>query len=776
MGTATMDIDDHGGINFPVIRDEVNTNSYQQTETVNPHDIHYHARREVNTPESMEVDEGKSDSSRSALASVGITRRFKGTGVCFDNRMTLHANADFTASPHHPEDPRRITSIITALVDAGLIYAGSNSDVWLQQELERCPNKYMKRIRAREATEAEICLCHSAQVYLWAKQLANLTSKALRDMTDMMDAGRKSLYVGNLTFVAALLSAGGAIETCKNVVEDRVKNAFAVIRPPGHHAERDDSMGFCIFNNVPIAAKVCMADYPEKCRKVLIVDWDVHHGNGIQNIFYEDPNVLYISLHVYQEGEFYPGPPDVEGAEDGNITSIGAGLGKGMNVNIGWHDQGMGDGEYMAAFQRIVLPIAAEFDPDLVIVSAGFDAAAGDELGGCYVTPACYSQMTALLMTLANGRVAVCLEGGYDLKAISASALAVAQTLMGEPPQSLPLPPINNVADYILRQVRRLQSPYWNCMRGEPKAIQMTADEIASSRVPRITVAEAVQVTRRRLLLEMHKMYPLYIQRDIISSTFENQVLVTPNFTQTKNVVVFIHDAIEVRPGFGLDTQFFPGLSDFRDPQSFYMKDFKDIDFAVVDVNIPEHLPNLPIILPHPIGLGVESPSTGRDTQTIELLCYLWDNFLNFNSTESIVVVGAGSGFHAFHKLLLQRDCTEKVELIFGFLDDRAQMPKILKSPSDDNLSRWYKKRVNLWVDGGNQIWADDSDMQRKIAKNKYGNVVKGGIRTMELVRDTVMKNVMDHFGIKKEPREEKKLSREKDTSENHFGTVIFSD
>ena len=262
-----------------------------------------------------------------------------------------------------------------------------------------------------------------------------------------------------------MISAGGAIETCKNVVAGNVKNAIAVIRPPGHHAEETESMGFCIFNNVPIAAKVCMQDYPEICRKVLILDWDVHHGNGIQNMFYSDPNVLYISLHVYRNGDFYPGLPDEEGIPDGNIDKIGVGVGVGKNINIGWHDQGMGDGEYIAAFQRIVMPIAQEFDPDLVIVSAGFDAAAGDELGGCFVTPACYSHMTHMLMSLANGKVAVCLEGGYNLRAISRSALAVAKTLMGEPPQRLVLPPLNRAAAQVLDTVKQHHAPYWDCMR-----------------------------------------------------------------------------------------------------------------------------------------------------------------------------------------------------------------------------------------------------------------------------------------------------------------------
>jgi len=317
--------------------------------------------------------------------------------------MKLHANADFSGSSAHPEDPRRIEAIMQEFRDGGLVFTGTELE--LKETLKKSPTSWMWRIKARPATKEEICTVHHVAHYDWVEHTDMMSSQELRTMTETFDSGRKSLYVGSLTYQAALISAGGAIETCKNVVAGTVKNAIAVIRPPGHHAEANESMGFCIFNNVPIAARVCMTDYPETCRRVLILDWDVHHGNGIQNMFYSDPNVLYISLHVYQNGMFYPGQPDVDGIPDGGLDKIGAGPGVGKNINIGWHDQGMGDAEYMAAFTKIVMPVAQEFDPDLVIVSAGFDAAAGDELGGCWVTPACYSHMTHMLMSLADGKV-----------------------------------------------------------------------------------------------------------------------------------------------------------------------------------------------------------------------------------------------------------------------------------------------------------------------------------------------------------------------------------
>lgn len=456
------------------------------------------------------------------------------TGVCYDDRMKLHANADFGGKPHHPEDPGRIEYIFTKFKKAGLIFLGSDAEAL---ELKRTnPTLYMWRIPSRQATEAEITLVHLASHYDWVKALSTMSTEELRRITKIMDAGRESIYVGSMTYEAALVSAGGAIETCKAVVSGEVKNAFAVIRPPGHHAEYDCPMGFCMFNNVPIAAKTCQQDYPDTCRKILILDWDVHHGNGIQNIFYTDPNVLYISIHVYQNGHFYPGQPENPATPDGGPDKCGSEAGIGKNINIGWHDQGMGDGEYMAAFQRIIMPIAQEFDPDFVIISAGFDAANGDELGGCFVTPECYAHMTHMLMSLAGGRVAVCLEGGYNLQAISNSALAVARTLMGEPPPRMQLPKINKEAHKTLDRVRAFQAPYWECMR--PGIISIPA--MVQNGGKRLN--DVLRTHQMAHFSEKYDMYPLYIQREALFRTYENQVLVSREIESVRNVLIVLHD------------------------------------------------------------------------------------------------------------------------------------------------------------------------------------------------------------------------------------------
>ncbi|KAH8820591.1 histone deacetylase [Xylogone sp. PMI_703] len=667
---------------------------------------------DLDLPDSTPDGNSSSSSSTSSggLVSEGHPRQvWAPTGCCYDDRMKLHANADFTANPHHPEDPRRIEAIMKEFKDAGLIYTGSESE--LEKVLKESPTKWMWRIPAREATMAEICTVHTAQHYTWVEGLSEKSSAELREMTIEMDRGRKSLYVGNLTFEAAVLSAGGAIETCKNVVAGRCKNAIAVIRPPGHHAEEKEAMGFCIFNNVPIAVRICQAEYPEICRKVLILDWDVHHGNGTQNMFYDDPNVLYISLHVYQNGLFYPGSPDDETMDDGGIFNCGRGDGVGKNVNIGWHDQGMGDGEYMAAFQRIVMPIAQEFDPDFVIISAGFDAAAGDELGGCFVTPACYSHMTHMMMSLANGKVAVCLEGGYNLRAISRSALAVAKTLMGEPPERMTIPPINREAAKVLNQVRQAQAPYWECMR--PGVIDVK--DLQRRGAERLN--DVIRTYQRRILSQKYNMISLYIQRDKLSRSFEDQVLVTPNLPSAKKILLIIHDPPEL-----LATP--DPFNNRVEPHNAWVSDgvLPYIDWAVangygvLDVNV----------VMHETGREDDNPFLQRPKEEVlqsqlkDLICYLWDNYFETYSAQSIVLMGVGDSYLGIKQLLINRDSKAKVAGCVAFVSGSLRP---VKSETDPSLSTWYKTHSLIYVSPDHACWSDE-ESARKVRKNRFGRVV----------------------------------------------------
>ncbi|KAG0125954.1 hypothetical protein HOY82DRAFT_492184 [Tuber indicum] len=363
------------------------------------------------------------------------------TGLCYDSRMTSHRIIE----GEHPEDPKRISVIYEKIVNCGLV----NDPEFSGTSNPENPG-LLVRIEAREATEREIGLIHSRDQFEFARELEDHDDEQLIMMTNEAD----SVYFNQHTFMCSKLSCGGAIETCLRVAQGHVKNAIAVVRPPGHHATPDCSMGFCIFNNVCVSAKALQERMPD-IKKILILDWDIHHGNGTQDAFYNDPSVLYISLHRFERGTFYPNDPR------GDSTFCGSGQGTGFNVNIPWTEGGKLDGDYIYAFQKLVMPIALEYNPDFVIVSAGFDAAAGDELGECYITPAGFAHMTYMLMSLAKGKMAVCLEGGYNLSSISDSALAVIKVLMGQAPEKILDPVASPAAANVVQQCIDIQMRYW---------------------------------------------------------------------------------------------------------------------------------------------------------------------------------------------------------------------------------------------------------------------------------------------------------------------------
>ncbi|CAD6451949.1 7497f604-a3dc-42be-a176-7ed16bdd1e0e-CDS [Sclerotinia trifoliorum] len=657
--------------------------------------------------------EDEMDSSSSEDTKIIATPRqaYLPTGCCYDDRMKLHATGDFSDNTPHPEDPRRIEAIMRIFKEAGLLYTGSPEDA--DRILKESPTKYMLRIPARVASKDEICTVHYAGHFEWVESLAKKTSEDLRELNKIMDAGRKSLYVGLCTFEAALISAGGAIETCKNVVEGHVKNAIAVIRPPGHHAEANESLGFCVFNNVPVAAKICMLDYPKLCRKVLILDWDIHHGNGTQNMFYEDPNVLYISLHVYENGNFYPGQPDDPDLPDGGIDKVGTGAGIGKNVNIGWPSQGMGDGEYMAAFQKIVMPIAQEFDPDLVIISAGFDAAAGDELGGCFVTPGCYSHMTHMLMSLAGGKVAVCLEGGYNLKAISRSALAVAKTLMGEPPIRQPIPPLNRVAAEVFEEVKYYQSPYWECMRSG------VIDYKEAKFKGAIRLDDIVRNYQSNVLSKNYQMVSLWVQRHQLARSFDHQVMVTPYIKSATKILLIVHDPPELlaTPD-PLTAKVELHNSYLVDPVTEYIGWAIENKIGVMDINIPL---NTEIFPPATGGYHPRSGIFELESQIQDLVGYIWDNFIQLYDSDNIILMGVGDSYLGIKQLLTTRDCRPRIAGVLAFITGSLRP---VKSETDSTLSSWYKSNSEIYVADKHACWNDEESI-RKVRKQRFGNVVR---------------------------------------------------
>ncbi|KAL7624472.1 Histone deacetylase hda1 [Parahypoxylon ruwenzoriense] len=661
---------------------------------------------------NIDAEDSELSSDTDVLIKTMRRRGLLPTGCCYDDRMKLHANADFGPSPHHPEDPRRIEEIMKIFKKAGLVYAGPDSE--LVDILSDTPTKYMWRIPARPATKQEICTVHTSRHYDWVQSLSDMSTRDLRVLSHQLDQGRASLYVGSMSYEAAILSAGGCIETCKNVASGQVKNAFAIIRPPGHHAEYDSPMGFCLFNNVPIGAKVCQNEYPETCRKILILDWDVHHGNGVQNMFYDDPNVLYISLHVFANGDFYPGKPENDMIPDGDLDKVGDGPGQGKNVNIPWPSQGMGDGEYLAAFQKIVMPIAHEFNPDMVIISAGFDAADGDELGGCFVTPGCYAHMTHMLMSLAGGKVAVCLEGGYNLKAISHSALAVARTLMGEPPPKMDIPPIEKEAARVLARVQAVQAPYWECMRpGIVNVPELNDMEKNASRLH-----DVIRGYQRQVLSEKYGMIPLFIQREALYKSFENQVLVTPGIQSKKKVLFLIHDPPELKamPDV-IDNTVDPHNGFVVDGVTSYIDWAYKNNFAILDANIPHYIT-------HPEDIDAYTPRADERTlqrQIQELVCYIWDNYLQLYDFEDLFIVGIGNAYLGVKILLTNRDCKNRIAGVVNFVTGNLRP---VKSETDPDLSTWYKQNSLVYVTNDHACWSDE-DLAKKVLKKRFGGVQK---------------------------------------------------
>ncbi|ELV11238.1 Histone deacetylase 5 [Tupaia chinensis] len=386
------------------------------------------------------------------------TKHLFTTGVVYDTFMLKHQC--MCGNTHvHPEHAGRIQSIWSRLQETGL--------------LSKC-----ERIRGRKATLDEIQTVHSEyhtllygtsplnRQKLDSKKLLGPISQKMYAMLPCGGIGVDSDTVWNEmhSSSAVRMAVGCLVELAFKVAAGELKNGFAIIRPPGHHAEESTAMGFCFFNSVAITAKLLQQKL--NVGKVLIVDWDIHHGNGTQQAFYNDPSVLYISLHRYDNGNFFPG--------SGAPEEVGGGPGIGYNVNVAWTggvDPPIGDVEYLTAFRTVVMPIAHEFSPDVVLVSAGFDAVEGhlSPLGGYSVTARCFGHLTRQLMTLAGGRVVLALEGGHDLTAICDASEACVSALLSVELQPLDEAVLqqkpNNNAVATLEKVIEIQGKHWSCVQ-----------------------------------------------------------------------------------------------------------------------------------------------------------------------------------------------------------------------------------------------------------------------------------------------------------------------
>ncbi len=335
------------------------------------------------------------------------------TGVVLDRRYEAHDTG--AGHPERPERIRAIRELMTQYRRDGLV-----------------------DVEPRLATDAELALNHDRA------HVARVATTAGRAHS-AFDADTP---VCSESYATAALAAGGYLRLLETMLAGDVANGFAFVRPPGHHAEADRAMGFCLFNNVAIGARWLRA---RGVGRILIVDWDVHHGNGTQDSFYDDSETLYVSTHQYP---FYPGT--------GAANEVGRGAAAGRTLNVPL-PAGCGDDEYVAAFTDLIDPVARQFQPEFVLISAGFDADYRDPLAGMQATDAGFGAMTRVLMRIAEehaaGRVAAILEGGYDLGALCAAVPAVLDELSGRSlgeaiPTAVPRAPV-------LTPARAAQRAYW---------------------------------------------------------------------------------------------------------------------------------------------------------------------------------------------------------------------------------------------------------------------------------------------------------------------------
>ncbi|XP_011846797.1 PREDICTED: histone deacetylase 6 isoform X2 [Mandrillus leucophaeus] len=423
------------------------------------------------------------------------------TGLVYDQSMMNHCNL---WDSHHPEVPQRILRIMCRLEELGL--AG------------RCLT-----LTPRPATEAELLTCHSAEYVGHLRATEKMKTRELHRESSNFD----SIYICPSTFACAQLATGAACRLVEAVLSGEVLNGAAVVRPPGHHAEQDAACGFCFFNSVAVAARHAQA-ISGRALRILIVDWDVHHGNGTQHMFEDDPSVLYVSLHRYDHGTFFPM------GDEGASSQIGRAAGTGFTVNVAWNGPRMGDADYLAAWHRLVLPIAYEFNPELVLVSAGFDAARGDPLGGCQVSPEGYAHLTHLLMGLASGRIILILEGGYNLTSISESMAACTRSLLGDPPPllTLPRPPLSGALASITETIQ-VHRRYWRSLR------VMKVEDREGPSSSKLVTKKAPQPAKPRLAERMTTREKKVLEagmRKITSASFGK--VSTPGQTKSETAVV----------------------------------------------------------------------------------------------------------------------------------------------------------------------------------------------------------------------------------------------
>jgi acetoin utilization deacetylase AcuC-like enzyme len=341
------------------------------------------------------------------------------TGVVFSEEFKKHVTGQ-----GHPESPARMDAVARALA------APSLSDK-------------LQAVTPRPAEKEQILLVH------WEHLYDEVQATASRDRT-YLDS---DTVASRDTAATAHLAVGGVLTAVEGVMEGKLSNAFAFVRPPGHHAKPDKAMGFCIFNNLAIGAKYALQRY--KLQRVMIIDFDVHHGNGTQKAFYTSPEVLFVSLH---QSPHYPGT--------GSLGEVGRDEGEGYTLNVPLA-AGLADRDYLRILRDVVVPVGIEFNPELILVSAGFDAHRNDPLGGMLLSHDGYAAMTGEILRLARttceGRAVFALEGGYHLASLERSIVSVLGVMSGDTPPEIA--DVDGASTEVVSELGKAHGRHWAALR-----------------------------------------------------------------------------------------------------------------------------------------------------------------------------------------------------------------------------------------------------------------------------------------------------------------------
>ncbi|CAF4075339.1 unnamed protein product [Rotaria sp. Silwood2] len=347
------------------------------------------------------------------------------TGITYDELMLKHECP--WAKDHH-ESPHRLSSILDRCRELKLF--------------DRC--LFVKPVKA---TDEDLLLFHKES---FIKSLSNAPCENIEQLKEFCRK-YEDVYMNEFSFEAAKLAVGGSLSLLDSIMTNKCRNGFALLRPPGHHAMDNEMNGFCIFNNIVITAKTAIEKY--NLQRVLILDWDVHHGQGTQYAFYDTNKVLFISTHRYEYGQYWPN------LVESDFDSIGEGDGRGFNT-------GLKNADYLYVFFNIILPIAYEYDPDLVLVSAGYDTVLGCPEGQMKITPDTFAHLTHYLKGLANGKVLILLEGGYCIDTLAESAVWTLRSLLGD--SCSPLQACANPDPIVTKSVaccKNVLKDYWQSLR-----------------------------------------------------------------------------------------------------------------------------------------------------------------------------------------------------------------------------------------------------------------------------------------------------------------------